>query len=79
MFTASDGLTPLPAFERTRRATRRIKFDRTSNVDDDLTFWSRFLSSAQPTINLSGIGVTDLVLDSEYASKEVPKRSQEMS
>ena len=70
MFTASDGLTPpLPAFERTRRATRRIKFDRTSNVDDDLTFWSRFLSAAQPTMNLGGIGVNDLVLDSQYASK----------
>jgi hypothetical protein len=28
MFTRRDGMTPLPGFERTRRATRRMKFDR---------------------------------------------------
>ena len=44
MFTGKDGLTPLPSFERTARATRRIRFDRNRNVDDDLTFWSRLLS-----------------------------------
>jgi hypothetical protein len=38
MFTRRDGMTPLPGFERTRRATRRMKFDRNKNVDDDLTF-----------------------------------------
>jgi hypothetical protein len=73
MFTASDGRTPLPPFERTRRATRRIKFDRVKNVDDDLTFWARFLSAGQAMMNLAGVGVDDLILDSNYVSAEVPR------
>ncbi len=77
MFTKSDGCTPLPSFVRTRRATRRMKFDRNKSVDDDLTFWARLLSVGQPIINIGGVGVENLILDSEYCSVEVPSRSTE--
>jgi SIR2-like domain len=72
MFTGRDGCTPLPPFLRTQRATRRMRFDRNKNVDDDLTFWAHFLSNGQPTINLGGVGVSHLIIDSEYCSVEVP-------
>jgi hypothetical protein len=74
MFTTKDGLTPLPSFERTARATRRMRFDRNRNVDDDLTFWARFLSHGNPTIQLSCVGVEDLVLSANYQTAEVPER-----
>jgi hypothetical protein len=77
MFTKSDGHTPLPSFVRTRRATRRMKFDRNKSVDDDLTFWARLLSAGQPIINIGSVGVENLILDSEYCSVEVPLRSTE--
>ena len=74
MFTGRDGATPLPGFERTRRATRRIKFDRNKNVDDDLTFWSRFLASGQTTISLGGrLDIDDLVVDAAFLTIEVPE------
>jgi hypothetical protein len=76
MFTGRDGCTPLPAFLRTQRATRRIRFDRNTNVGDDLIFWARFLSHGQPTINLGGVGVSHLIIDSEYSSAEVPLLNQ---
>lgn len=72
VFTGSDGVTPLPAFRQTRLATRRMKFDRNRNVDDDLTFWARFLSKGVPAVNLGGVGVEDLILDFEYTAVEVP-------
>lgn len=71
MFTGRDGVTPLPGYLRTRRATRRIKFDRNRNVDDDLTFWMRYLGSGQPTVNLGGVGVGDLILDAAFTTFEV--------
>jgi hypothetical protein len=76
MFTRHDGCTPLPPFRRTQHATRRIRFDRNKNVDDDLSFWARFLSNGQPTINLGGVGVSHLIIDSEYCSAEVPLLNQ---
>jgi hypothetical protein len=79
MFTRSDGKTPLPSFLIGRRATSRMKFDRNKNVDDDLTFWARFLSGGQPTINIGGVGVDDLLVDSEFASAEVPILAREVT
>jgi hypothetical protein len=38
MFTGPDAITPLPAFTRSSKATRRIKFDRNKNVEADLAF-----------------------------------------
>ena len=71
MFTGRDGVTPLPGYLRTRRATRRMKYDRNRNVDDDLTFWMRYLGSGQPTVNLGGVGIDDLVLDAAFTTFEV--------
>jgi hypothetical protein len=79
MFTRVDGKTPLPNFLIGRRATSRMKFDRNKNVDDDLTFWARFLSSGQATINIGGVGVDDLLLDSEFCSVEVPILAREVT
>ncbi|MCI0390766.1 MAG: hypothetical protein MOB07_18630 [Acidobacteria bacterium] len=76
MFTRRDGCTPLPPFIRTQRATRRMKFDRNKNVDDDLSFWARLLAAEQPTINIGGVGVENLILDAEYCSAEVPLLNQ---
>jgi NAD-dependent SIR2 family protein deacetylase len=73
VFTHSDGKTPLSPLAQTRRATRRIKFDRNPAVDNDLVFWARYLSQGQPTISIGNVGVSDLILDSEYLSAEVPK------
>lgn len=77
VFTGSDAETPLSSLAQTRRATRRMKFDRNPAVDNDLVFWARYLSQGQPTINIGNLGVTDLILDSEYLSAEVPKSGQE--
>lgn len=71
MFTGRDGQTPLPGYLRTRRATRRMKFDRNRNVDDDLTFWMRYLGSGQPAINLGGVDVDDLIVDAAFVTFEV--------
>jgi len=73
MFTGKDGVTPLPPFERTARATRRMRFDRNKNVEDDLTFWARFLSAGSPSIRLPGLGVGDLVIDAAFLQFEVPE------
>lgn len=77
VFTRSDGETPLGALAQTRRSTRRMKYDRNPAVDNDLVFWARYLSQAQPTINIGNVGVSDLILDSEYLSAEVPKSGEE--
>lgn len=77
IFTGSDGCTPLPPSMQARRATRRFKFDRNKNVDDDLTFWARYLSEGKSTIGLGNVGVTDLILGSEYCSVEVPISNRE--
>lgn len=78
-FTGLDGATPLPAFRQTRLATRRMKFDRNPNVDDDLTFWARFLSNSEPVMNLGGQHVDDMILDSEYTCVEIPVSSKASS
>jgi hypothetical protein len=78
MFTGADGITPIPSYLMTQRATRRFKFDRNKNVDDDLTFWARYLSSGQPTVSIGGVGVDDLIVDFEYCSAEVPLASREV-
>jgi len=77
VFTHSDGETPLSPLAQTRRATRRMRFDRNPAVDNDLVFWSRYLSQGQPNISLGNVGVNDLILDSEYLSAEVPKSGGE--
>ncbi len=73
VFTRSDAETPLSPLAQTRRATRRMKFDRNPAVENDLVFWARYLSQGQPTISIGNVGVGDLILDSEYLSAEVPK------
>ncbi len=73
MFTKSDAGTPLPAFVRGSRATRRIKFDRNKNVEDDLTFWARFLSEGAPTINIGQDHMQDLILSGSFLTVEVPE------
>ncbi len=77
VFTRADGETPLSPLAQTRRATRRMKFDRNPAVDNDLVFWARYLSQGQPTISIGNVGVSDLILDSEYLSSEVPKSGSE--
>jgi hypothetical protein len=74
VFTGPDGATPLAPHAQTRRATRRFKFDRNKSVEDDLTFWSRFLSKAGPVINIGGIGIDDLVLSANYCQAEMPEQ-----
>lgn len=71
MFTGPDARTPLPSFARTARATRRMKFDRNDSVDSDLTFWARFLSRGQPTINIGQEGTDELLLDGNFLTVEV--------
>jgi hypothetical protein len=73
MFTRRDGMTPLPGFERTRRAARRMRFDRNKNVDDDLTFWGRFLSEGQAAISVGGVDVDDLIVDAAFLTIEAPE------
>ncbi|MER8671379.1 SIR2 family protein [Mesorhizobium sp. M1156] len=71
MFTGRDAKKPLPSFARTAKATRRIKLDRNQNVDNDLTFWGRFLSQGAQTINLGQQHVDDLILGGTFVSVEV--------
>jgi len=78
MFTRADGRTPIPSFLMSQRATRRYRFDRNKNVDDDLTFWARYLSNGQPSCNIGGVGVDDLILDFKYCAAEIPIASREI-
>lgn len=77
MFTRRDARTPLPSFARTARATRRIKFDRNKNVEDDLTFWGRFLRQDSPTINIGHRHVDDFILDGSFLDVEVVEEGLE--
>lgn len=77
MFTGADARTPLPSFARTARATRRMKFDRNDSVESDLTFWARFLSRSQLTINIGQQGTTELLLDGTFLTVEVPETDEE--
>jgi hypothetical protein len=74
MFTGRDARTPLPSFSRTARATRRIKFDRNKSVDDDLTFWARFLSRGAPTLNIGQEHVDSLILEGAFLTLEVDEQ-----
>lgn len=55
MFTGPDAFTPLPAFTRAAKATRRIKFDRNKSVEADLTFWASFLGRGGETMNVGDL------------------------
>jgi len=72
VFTEPDGKTPLPPFRVSRLATRRFRFDRNKNVDDDMTFWIRFLGRGRPVVGIGGPGVNNLVLALDYIGFEVP-------
>ena len=74
-FTGEDGGTPIPSWLTAKRATKRFKFDRNRNVDDDLAFWSKYLSDGKTVRNIGGAGVSDLILDFEYCAAEVPVES----
>jgi predicted HTH transcriptional regulator len=78
MFTRADGVTPIPSFLMAQRATKRYRFDRNKNVDDDLSFWARYLSNSQPSCNIGGVGVDDLILDFEYCAAEVAIAKREI-
>ncbi|WP_299631768.1 SIR2 family protein [uncultured Roseobacter sp.] len=71
MFTKKDGQSPLPGYLRTKRATRRIRFDRNTNVDSDFVFWGRFLSRGQQTISIGDSHVQDLILEGSFFMADV--------
>jgi hypothetical protein len=71
MFAKRDGVSPLPGYMRTSKATRRIKFDRNANVESDLTFWARFLSQGSQTINIGNRGLDDLLLEGAFVTVDV--------
>lgn len=73
MFTGRDAKRPLPAYARTSKATRRIKLDRNKNVEDDLTFWGRFVGQGNSTINVGQEHVEDLILEGQFVTVEVPE------
>jgi len=72
MFTGPDAKTPLASFVQGSKATRRIKFDRNKNVEDDLTFWGRFIARWQPIANIGQQHVDDLLLQGSFLAVEVP-------
>jgi len=78
MFTGKDAKTPLPSFARTAKATRRMKFDRNKNVDDDLSFWSKFLSDGEQTLNVGQEGTDELLFDINFLTIDVPAPSEEL-
>jgi hypothetical protein len=73
VFTERDGETRLPPFRVSRLATRRFRFDRNKNVDDDMTFWARLIGRGRPVIGIGGPGVTNLILSLDYIGFEVPE------
>jgi hypothetical protein len=74
MFTGADARTPLPAFARTARATRRMKWDKNKNVETDLVFWSTFLARNGSTMNLASLTGYDLLVDCAYLALEVAEQ-----
>lgn len=78
MFTGKDAATPLPSFARAAKATRRMKFDRNKNVEDDLSFWSRFLADGAQTLNLGLDGNADLLFDTAFLTVDVPAFGEEL-
>jgi hypothetical protein len=73
MFTDRDAVTPLPAFTRSTKATRRIKFDRNKNVEADLAFWASFLGRGTETMNVGDRHVNDLLIDMSFLKVEIPE------
>ncbi len=73
MFTGHDAQTPLPAFARAAKATRRIKWDKNKNVETDLAFWSVLLGKGGPTLNLGDAHANDLLVDAAFLTLEVPE------
>jgi SIR2-like domain len=73
VFTQEDGCTPLSPFMISRLATRRFRFDRNKNVDDDMTFWIRFLGRGRPVVGIGGLGVDNLILALDYLGFDVPE------
>jgi hypothetical protein len=73
MFTGPDAERPLPAFTRSAKATRRIKFDRNKNVEADLAFWASFLGRGAETMNVGDLHVDDLLIDMTFLTVEVPE------
>ncbi len=73
MFTGHDAFTPMPAFTRAAKATRRIKFDRNKSVEADLTFWANFLGRGTETMNVGDLHVNDLLIDANFLTVEVPE------
>jgi hypothetical protein len=73
MFTGADAVTPLPAFTRAAKATRRIKFDRNKSVEADLTFWASFLGRGAETMNVGDLHVNDLLINMTFLTVEVPE------
>ncbi|RED25545.1 hypothetical protein BJ123_13113 [Rhodopseudomonas thermotolerans] len=71
MFAKRDGVTPLPGYMRTSKATRRIKFDRNANVESDLSFWARFLSQGSQVINIGNRFVDDLLIEGRFFTLDV--------
>jgi len=66
-------VTPLAAFTRSAKATRRIKFDRNKNVEADLAFWASFLGRGSETMNVGDLYVNDLLIDTTFLTVEVPE------
>lgn len=73
MFTGKNAIKPLPAFTRSARSTRRIKFDRNKNVEADLMFWASFLGRGSETLNVGDLYVNDLLIDMAYVTVEIPE------
>ncbi|MGY3499160.1 hypothetical protein [Bradyrhizobium sp. USDA 4502] len=73
MFTGPDASVPLPGYARTKRASRRMKFDRNQAVDGDLVFWGRFIAQGTPAINLSQVDAQDILLEGSFLSIDVPE------
>jgi hypothetical protein len=73
MFTGHDAVTPLPAFTRAAKSTRRIKFDRNKSVEADLIFWASFLGRGTETMNVGDLHVDDLLIDMNFLTVEVPE------
>lgn len=78
VFTDRSGFMPLPPHYQTSRATRRFKFDRNKSVDDDLTFWSRYLGRVGGAVNLGRGWDDDLLLEFAFASVELPLNNEEV-
>ena len=74
MFAKRDGVSPLPGYMRTSKATRRIKFDRNANVESDLTFGRAFCRRGRKLYNIGSRHVDDLLLEGSFATVDISGR-----